>query len=417
MPAVPPTPLLRCLLVCALCLQGIARADPWTLDATLARARSASPEVVLAARRLSEAEASRVGQGVPFTNPRLVGDYRFLAKEQPGTPSDPFHGYNVALNGEVEVSGASGKRLAEAARRVDLALAELESARVDAAARAWRAWVAVQVAEQFVTAAEDAVALQVRVDRATRERARAGVSGEPDVTTVAVELAAVRVALADATRARELARMALREVLDLPPEAPVGLPASTLALEPVPDGAAAIARAQEKRPELAALRARLALLSAAEERLVREAVPRVGVNLGLDSAPASPVFGYAGLFFDLPVAQRNQGPRAVAAAQRETERARLEATQRQVAREVSQALADYAGRSLALTLLMDEALPNAERTQALVEEGWRAGRFDIFRLTTATRELLRVRRERIETLAAAWNARVELERVSGGLSP
>lgn len=333
----------RRALVCLVFASGAARAEPLTLDAALTRARSASPEVVVAARRLAEAEASRVGQGVPFTNPRLIGDYRWLAKEQPGTPSDPFHGYNVAVNGEVEVSGASGARLDEARRRVDVALAELEAARVNAAASAWRAWVDLQVAERLV--------------------------------------------------------------------------ASALELEPVPDSTTALTRALEKRPELAALRARVDLLTAADARLVREAVPKLGLNLGFDGAPASPVFGYAGLFIDLPVAQRNQGPRAVAHAQRETERALLDAAQRRVGREVTQALADYASLTRALALLTEQALPNAERTQALVEEGWRAGRFDVFRLTTATRELLRVRRERLETLTAAWHARVELERVSGGLAP
>lgn len=404
-------------VVCLLFAPAAAFGETWTLEASLERARSASPQVVLAARRLSEAEASRVGQGVPFTNPRLVGDYRWLAKEQPGTPSDPFHGYNVAVNGEVEVSGASGARLAEAARRVDVALAELEASRVDAAARAWRAWIDLQVAERLVLSADEAVGLQDRVERATRERERAGVSGEPDVTTVAMELASVRVALEDALRQREAARMTLREVLDLPPDAPVAVPSSALELEPAPDTTTALTRALDKRPELAAVRARLALLDAADERLFREAIPKVGVNFGFDGAPASPVFGYAGLFVDLPVAQRNQGPRALAHAQRETERTRLDAAQRHVAREVTQALTDYASRVRALALLTEQALPNAERTQALVEAGWRAGRFDIFRLTTATRELLRVRRERLETLAAAWHARVELERVSGGLAP
>ncbi|MEW6432920.1 MAG: TolC family protein [Myxococcota bacterium] len=404
-------------MVCLLFASGAAVAEPLTLDAALTRARTASPEVVLASRRLSEAEASRVGQGVPLTNPRLFGDYRWLAKEQAGTPSDPFHGYNVGINGEFEVSGAWGARIDEAERRVELARAELAEARIAAAARAWRAWVDAQVAERLVTAADEAVALQERVERATRERLEAGVSGEPDLTTVAEELAAVRVAREEVLRLREAARMELRDVLDLPPDAALELPAHGLELAPVPDAPRALTRAQDRRPELAALKARVALLEAAEARLFREAVPKVGLNLGFDGAPASPVFGFAGLSVELPVAQRNQGPRAVTHAQRATELARLDAVKRRIAREVTQALADYAAHVRALAILSEQALPNAERTQALVEAGWRAGRFDVFRLTTATRELLRVRRERLDTLSAAWRAWVELERVSGGLAP
>lgn len=395
----------------------VAAAQQWTLEAVLERARSAAPEVQLAARLVAEAEASRVGQGVPLTNPRLFGDYRRLAVEQPGTPTDPLNGYNLGIDGLVEVSGASFSRLAEASRRVDVAQAELAAERTRAAARAWLAWVEAQLSERRVNSAREAVELQERVELASRERLRAGVAGEPDVTTVAVELASVRIELEEAQRRRDAAHLVLKQVLDLPPDAKLELPRATLEPGPVPEEAALVARALDKRPELAALRARLELLSATDSRLLREAIPRVGFNLGLDAAPASPVFGFVGLAIELPVAQRNQGPRAVTAAQKETERARLETELRRVAREVALARNNYASRVRAHGLLERDALPNARRTQVLVEEGWRAGRFDVFRLTAATRELLRVRREHLETLLAAWGDFIELERASGGLSP
>jgi cobalt-zinc-cadmium efflux system outer membrane protein len=387
------------------------------LEAVLNRARSASPDVVLAAHRLAEAEAARVGQGVPLSNPRLYADYRYLAREQPGTPSDPFHGYNFLLDGQFEVSGANLARLDEARRRVELAQAELDEERTRAAARAWLAYVELQVSELLVTSAEDAVALQERVLAASQQRLSVGVAGEPDLTQVAVELASTRVALEDARRQREAARLALAEVLDLPPSEAITVPANSASPGPVADLDAALARALERRPELKAQRARLALLEATFGRLSREAVPRLGVNLGFDGAPASPVFGFVGLSMELPVAQRNQGPRAVALAQLETERARLDLLTRRVTREVYHAHAQFAARLAALSLLTKDALPNAERTQALVEAGWRAGRFDVFRFTTATRDLLRVRREWHETLLSAWRDRIEFERVSGGLAP
>jgi cobalt-zinc-cadmium efflux system outer membrane protein len=165
------------------------------------------------------------------------------------------------------------------------------------------------------------------------------------------------------------------------------------------------------------VRARLALLEATDERLLREAIPRLGYNLGLDAAPASPVFGYVGISIDVPVAQRNQGPRAVAAAQRETERARLAAQLRRVEREVTTARRSYLHRIEQVTVLERHALPNARRTVELIEAGWRAGKLDVFRLTSASRELVRIERERIDTLHAAWTDFIELQRAAGGLSP
>jgi outer membrane protein TolC len=57
----------------------------------------------------------------------------------------------------------------------------------------------------------------------------------------------------------------------------------------------------------------------------------------------------------------------------------------------------------------------AERTLALVETGWRSGRFDIFRVTTAARDVARVRSLRLDALEAAWLDRIALERATGGI--
>lgn len=388
-----------------------------TLERALERARSAAPTVQVAARLVQEAEASRVGAGIILpVNPRLFADYRPMAVELPGQPVDPRHGYNLGIDGQVEVSGAGSARLEEAERRVALAQGELRFEQTLAAARAWVAFVETQVADQRVQRLEEALATQQRVAAASRERLAVGVVGEPDVTTVAVELSSVRAQLLEAKRQAQAARLGLAQLLDLGPGDVTALATTPLDLRQAPAEQDLVNQALERRPELATVRARLALLEATEVRLAREGFPRVGYNLGLDAAPASPVFGYVGLSVDLPVAQRNQGPRAVAKAQQETERARLQAELRRVEREVALARRNYEARRAEVELFERDAVPNARRTSELIEAGWRAGRFDIFRLTTATRELQRVERERLEALLAAWGDYVELQRVSGGLN-
>jgi cobalt-zinc-cadmium efflux system outer membrane protein len=391
--------------------------QPLTLEQALARAREAAPQVQVAARVVQEAEASRVGAGVFLpVNPRLFADYRPLAVELPGQPVDPRHGYNLGVDGQVEVSGASGARLEEAERRVALARAELAFEQALAAARAWVAFAEVHLAGRRVEQLAATLALQERVEHASKERVSAGVAGEPDVTTVAVEVASVRAQLLEAGRREGAARLELAQVLDVGPEVTATLGPLPDAPPEAPDEAALVDAALSRRPELASLRARLALLEATRERLGREGFPKLGYNLGLDAAPASPVFAFVGLSVELPVAQRNQGPRAVAAAQLETERARLETELRRVEREVALARRNYESRRAQVQVLEGEALPQARRTVELIEAGWRAGRLDIFRLTTATRELQRVERERLEALLAAWTDYVELQRVSGGLN-
>lgn len=404
------SPVPIALLLCAL--------PPLTLEQAMSRARAAAPEVQVANRLVQEAEASRVGQGVPFpTNPRLFADYRPLAIELAGQPVDPRNGYNLGLDGTFEVSGAGFARVEEAERRIALAKAELRQEQANAAARAWSAWVEVMLADQRVARLQEMLEVAQRVADGAKERVNAGVAGDPELTTVEAELAMVKSQHLEAARRQQAARLALAHVLDLSTDEPVELSASTLEPGAVDDEATLLQRALERRPELATLKARLAVLEAMDSRLFREAMPKLGYNFGLDAAPASPVFGYLGLAVEIPVAQRNQGPRAIAAAQRETERARLEAQLRRVQREVALARRNYEARRAQVAVLTNEALPAARRNQTLVEQGWRAGRFDVFRLTTATRDALRLEQERLETLLAAWTDFIELQRASGGLNP
>jgi cobalt-zinc-cadmium efflux system outer membrane protein len=405
----------RLLLPLLLLLSPASSASPWPLEAALARARDASPGVRAAAALVREAEASRVGQGVFLpTNPRLYADYRRLTS---APAQELVNGFNLGVDALFEVSGAGAARLDEAERRVDLARAELAAEQVRARGAAWGAWVEAHVADLRVGVLEDALAVQQRVEHASRERVASGVAGEPDVTAVLVELASVRAQLVEGRRQQEAARMTLRTLLDLPHDEPLELGEAPAGPGPALGEEAAFARALERRPELAAVRARLALLEQSAERLTREAFPRLGVTLGLDAAPASPLFAFAGLSVELPVAQRNQGPRAVAAAQQQSERERLQVELRRAEREVATAAHTLAGHRAQLALLTDDAVPAALRTLELVEQGWRAGRFDVFRLTAASRELLRVRQQRLETLLLTWLDFIELERASGGLTP
>lgn len=411
MPSLEKTLVLTCALLAL-----PAAAEALTLEQAIERAREKAPEVQLAARVVDEARASRVGAGVFMpTNPRLFGDYRPLVIELPGSPVDPRHGYNLGINGDIEISGAGFARVEEAERRVEVATAELDWERKRAAARAWVAYVDALLSNQRVERIQEALAVQKRVAEAAQERVSAGVAGEPEVTTVAVEVASAERDLAEAQRQQQAARLELSSVLDSEPGTEWELTDTSLDPKPAPPEQELVDRALDARPELRVVKARLALLETMESRFAREGFPKLGLNLGLDVAPASPGFLYAGIAIELPV-QRNQGPQAIARAQQETEKARLQAQLRRVAREVALARRSYEARRQQVTVLTTQALPSARRTQELIEQGWRAGRFDVFRLTTATRDSLRLQREYIETLLATWSDWVELQRASGGLA-
>jgi cobalt-zinc-cadmium efflux system outer membrane protein len=258
------------------------------------------------------------------------------------------------------------------------------------------------------------LAIADRIHAASRLRAEAGASGDIEESLAQTAVGELRATIADAVRRREAHLSELRELLDLPATDALDLTTPLEEPDAAPPDGALVQRALRSRPELDLVRERVLALEATDDRLAREVFPRVGAYVGVDAAPASPVFGVVGVSVELPFAQRNQGPRAVAQAARAGELAQLELQGRRIAREVTAARAGYEARRAQLKGITQEALPAAERTLELVELGWRSGRFDLFRVTSAARDVSRVRGLRVDALEAAWVERVALERAVGG---
>ena len=234
-----------------------------------------------------------------------------------------------------------------------------------------------------------------------------------EITSADVELAESRRALKEAEATRIEAEQGLRFLLAFPKEQPLSLSDAIDHPRPAPSFAALMQAALNNRPDLQVIRDRIEVLGASDVRLRREAQPKVGLFGGVDVSPDSPRFGMAGLSVELPVAQRNQGPRAVAAAARQTELARLEVERRRMDYAIDATRALYEAGRAQLQILESEGVPAAERRLALVETGWRSGRFDVQRVTAAARDLVRLRESWGRTLAELWQERIALERLVG----
>jgi outer membrane protein TolC len=275
-------------------------------DAVL-RAERRAPEVSLAHHAVREASARRVGAGVVLpNNPRLSVDVR--PPITGGTVSDA--GYGAVLDFLFEVGGGPGARVREAERHEDLARVELELERLRARVGAWTAYLRARIAEERMAQVQGSIVIARRVLDASKQRLDLGASGEIEQALAASDLAQLEAQLADASNRRDVHLMELRDVLDMPAGEPLAL---TTALEepgPPPPVDALITRALAARPDLLAIRRRIDVLDATDERLSKEVFPRVGVYVGVDAAPVSPIFGIVGMSVELPFAQRNQGPRA-----------------------------------------------------------------------------------------------------------
>ncbi len=383
-----------------------------SLSDAMARAEQTYPALAPAQALVGEAEATRVGAGIRLpVNPRLQFDVRPALE---GGARGDRPGWAASADATFEVGGAAGARLREADGRVATARAELATTRLEARTAALATYVEAKLAEQRRARAKESVDLAERLAAAARERQAAGAGHDIETTSAEIALAESRATFLDAEAAEVRATRELRFLLALPPDRPLVL--ATAVTEPgtAPDAGALVARALAEQPALEVIRRRLALHAATEERLRKEALPKVGIFGGIDASPESPRFAIAGLSIDLPVAQRNQGPRAAAAAARRTEEARLDVERRALEHAVRTLRSVLETRRAEAELLGARGIPAARRRLELVEAGWKAGRFDVLRVTAAHQDLVRLQEKWIDVLARLWSERIALERLVGG---
>jgi outer membrane protein, heavy metal efflux system len=387
-------------------------ADPLSLSLTeaLERAKATGPEVKRAGFALREAEARRVNAGIVLpVNPRLAVDAR-----PHFSGGNSSWGYGATLDFLFDVGGAPRARIREANQLAAVAQADLGMSRTSARMRALGGYVSAQIAELRIIEADSALVVARRVLDATERRVNAGAGSELDAASAQLQVAELEAARMTFERDRATGLMDLRDALDLDSDVPLTLTSPVTELPQVGEVNGLLQRALTEHPELKAIQARVALWTATEERQGKEVFPKMGFYAGIDSAPLSPTYGVFGLSFELPVAQRNQGPRAQSVAARESAQADLGLRARLLQRAVVAALGSYESSRRELDRLTSQAVPAAERTLHFAEAGFQAGRFDVFRLLAAARDSLRVRASRIDAIESAWVARIELERAVGG---
>ena len=389
---------------------------PLTLDAALSRSEAASPLVRRARADRAAVGARDVGasQLLP-ANPLVAGSAGPRREENP-PPAGTQRGvqYFLHLEQMVEVGGQRGARRAAVAEAVRAADLRLEVARAETRARVRAVYVGAQLAQERVDAAAEREVLVTKLLAAVSARVASGASSDVDLELARLERGSAARARMDAGLAAADALARLRVLLGMMAGAPLRLdpapglpPARAVAL------AALVERARAARAELAALAADQSQLDAEIVALRREVIPSPTLFVELQRDLPGQLFVGGGVAVPIPVWRRQQGPLAVARA----ERARLDEEQnlaeRDIALDVERAFtAEAAERDIA-RLLAGEVLPAADAAVALTTEGWRAGKFDLFRLLQTARDASDARRLYLETLGTLWDSSIALDRAVG----
>jgi cobalt-zinc-cadmium efflux system outer membrane protein len=384
-----------------------------TLQDALARAEAASPLLRRARAERQAVAAREVGASLLLpANPLVMAG----AGPRREGPSGDQRGLQYFVHAEqtVEVAGQRGTRREVVRRAVHTADLREQVARAETRARVRSAYVAAQLALSRVDAAVQRERLVTQLLEAVRARVAGGASSNVDLELARLERGSAARARVDATLAATDAFARLRLLVGLPPAHPMTLSPGTSGPPPRSgELTALIERARQQRAELAALVSSRDEIDAEIVRLRREAIPSPTLFVEVQRDLPGQIFVGGGLALPIPVWRRNQGELALARAERTRFEEEHLLVERDVALEVERSFrAENAQREMA-ELMDREVLPAAEGAVTLMTEGWRAGKFDLFRLLQTARDASAARHLYLETLGLLWESTIALDRAVG----
>ncbi len=407
----------RFFLLALLVLPAGARAAPTlTLDRALSLALDQNPGLLALQSEVAASRARLEGASLLLqSNPELEGAAG--PRSTAGTRGTDF---SVTLSQRLELFGQRAARSDASRALLGSAEARLAGRRVEVAAEVREGFGRWLGARQRDRIAAEALDLARQALAAAETRQAAGAASR-------IEVNAARAVLGRAARERSAAALRLASakaglllLLGLDPAEPAE-PEGDLALEapgPVVATDTLVQQALALRPDLQAARLEVDA-AAAEHRLAgREALPnpRLGVSYAEEGDPTNPArITQAILAFDLPLFNRNQAARGVAAARQQQAARALEALTRSVRAEVALAASRLASAQAAAQAYAGGLLAGLEENMQLVTEAYRAGKVDFFQLLVIRRETLEARNGYVDALEELLAAKAGLSRAIGSI--
>jgi cobalt-zinc-cadmium efflux system outer membrane protein len=385
-----------------------------SLDQALARAETASALVRRARAERTTIASLEVGAAQLFPANPVASFSAGPRREQAGAARQ--EGLQIAAHIEqsFEVAGQRGTRRAEVARRIDSATWREMVARIETRARVRAAYVGAQLADAELSAARRRVELVQQLVDGVGTRVKAGAASAVDLDLAHVEHGRAARDRAGAELSLAISLTDLRVLIAVSPEIPLEL---ATPLGPPPGRSQMIApllvSAAQHRAELKAIAASRDATDAAITRLSREAIPNPTLFLDFQRDLPGQVFVGAGIALPLPLWRRNQGELALARAEHTRLREETDLAAREIEAEVERAFHTAAVYGEMVRVIEGEMLPAAESAVDLITQGWRAGKFDLFRVIQASREAAEARRGYLQALGALWAATISLDRAVG----
>ncbi|HWP22892.1 MAG TPA: TolC family protein [Candidatus Binatia bacterium] len=349
------------------------------------------------------------------TTARLISPFNPAIETQAGPRRMPGEGtgtdVGVGLSMEVEIAGQRAARITEAENNLKKAEAGFQNF-----IRTFRA----KIARAFYHAvlARERLALQRRIENlnrtvlnVTNTKFQAG-----DVSGLEVNLAAVRFGQVrkDTFDAERDLRQSIAELRRLIGAEQTYLPEGKLdATAPVLAEAAALQTALSSRPDLMARRYELQRVEAEIALLRRQVLPNPIFGLSFNREGSGDKTVLAGITVPLPVFNRRQGELESLEARRLQARAELLALEKDIHREVAQALDRWETARQSAELFQREVMDKIDENFRLIQTAYREGRLDLPQLLVMENNLIAANQSYLEVLSSLREAAIQIEEVTG----
>ena len=396
--------------------ESVARSELSVGDA-LALAKLHIPQLVRAQSEQRVVESRREGAKLWLTQNPYAS---VLVGKRKETTSDPIATgvqYQIHVEQALEIAGQRWARLSAVASQVEVAKAQTALAQVESRALLLTSYVQASLAAQRVVVALGREETAEKLLLSARARLELGATGELEVNLAQIEKGRVR------------AERVQTEVLLTGRQTQLGIlcglaPTNILLLTtshtdpPLIDTAyekadSLYSLAEQFRSDLLVIRRQEVSLDREESRLHREAIPSLLVAFDYQRDLPGQTFWGGTVGLSLPIWNRNQGPIAQVHALEQQRQAEERLLRTRIRGEVTMAHRKLQLLRKQVEEFQKEVLPPAERNIELLRRGWQAGKFDLFRVITASRELMEARLRHLDLLEELWVAAIELERSVG----
>jgi cobalt-zinc-cadmium efflux system outer membrane protein len=359
-----------------------------------------------------EAAAREEGAAGAVSTARVLPNPTFGAVAGEGRPRDGGAarrewGYSVELS--LEFLATRGSRVEAARAAQEGVRQDAKAVRLQVTRELRRTFVAVVHGQSVVEAGDELAGQAAQLAALVRKRAERGEGRPTEVPRVEIEFERLRNRVERARATNDAQRIRLSTWMG----APVGrVEADLAALLPLPPLAEILERVLASSPVVQASRARLqaATEEASAERWER--MPKLSVGAAhVDELDRTTTAVTASV--TLPLWNWNQGKIRQAEAVQEGERARLDATSRELMAGLSDAWRGCAAGQAAAGRFRDEILPRAEGSARTLGRAFELGEAGLLDVIDSRRVLLDTRREYLDLLLDMQNACGDLAALAG----